>query len=178
MELNTARLLLREFRSTDLDALAAYANSPEMRRYEKGLPDQESAQRFLARAIEKAVEKPRSQYCLAITVPPSDKVIGHISLNSQNPDIKEWEIGWAIRWEDWGKGYASEAARQMLAYAFQVRNAHRVVAFCHADNLASVSVMEKIGMRKEGRLRQTRWFHDSWADEFVYAILASDVEDL
>lgn len=176
MELNTARLLLREFRSTDLDVLAAYANSPEMRRYETGLPDRASAQRFLTQVIAKAAETPREQFCLAVTIPPDDKLIGHISLRIQNPDINEWEIGWAIRWEDWGKGYAAEAAQEMLAFAFHEQNAHRVVAFCHAENLASVKVMEKIGMQKEGRLRQTRWFHERWADELVYAILASDVE--
>ncbi len=178
MERNTTRLLLREFRISDLEALAAYANAPDMRRYENGLPDRESAQRFLARAIEKAAEQPRSQYCLAITVPPSDRVIGHITLTSQNPDIREWEIGWTIGFEDWGKGYATEAALRMLKFAFHEQNAHRVVAFCHAENAASVRVMEKIGMTKEGRLRQTRWFQDGWADEFVYAILASDVEDV
>jgi [ribosomal protein S5]-alanine N-acetyltransferase len=177
MELITTRLLLREFRQSDLDELAAYASQPELRRYEKGLPDRESSQLFLERTIRRAAEKPRKHFCLAIKVPPIDKVIGHISLNSQNPEIKEWEIGWTIRMEDWGKGYASEAAHQMLEYALHDLNAHRVVAFCHAENAASAKVMGKIGMNKEGCLRQTRWFNDGWVDELVYAILESDYKN-
>ena len=177
MELITPRLFLREFRQTDLDSLAAYASQPELRRYEKGLPDRESSVIFLERIIRRVAEKPRNHYCLAITVPPVDKVIGHISLNSQNPEIKEWEIGWSIQYEDWGKGYASEAAHRMLEYAFNQLIAHRVVAFCHTENTASVKVMEKTGMKQEGRLRETRWFNDCWADEFVYAILESDYEN-
>ena len=177
MELITPRLLLREFRQSDLDSLAAYASQPELRRYEKGLPDRESSHNFLEQIIRRAAEKPRDHYCLAITVSPVDKVIGHISLNSQNPEINEWEIGWTIRMEDWGIGYASEAAHRMLEFAFHDISAHRVVAFCHEKNTASVRVMEKIGMRKEGYLRQTRWFNDCWVDEFVYAILESDYKN-
>ncbi len=154
MELITPRLLLREFRQTDLDSLTAYASQPELRRYEKGLPERESSLIFLERIIRRAAEKPRKHYCLAITVPPVDKVIGYISLNGQNSEIKEWEIGWSIGLQDWGKGYASEAAPQMLGYAFHDLLAHSVVAFCHEKNTASVKVMEKIGMKKEGNLHK------------------------
>lgn len=174
MELITARLLLREFRTTDLDSLAAFANHPDMRRFEKGIPDYATARNFLERAILKACETPRTSYYLAITVPPKDKIIGRISLTSQNSEIREWEIGWAVRKDDWQKGYASEAAHRMLDFAFNQLNAHRVVAFCHAENTASVKVMKKISMKNEGCLRQTRWFGGCWADELVYSILESD----
>lgn len=174
MEIVTARLLLREFRPTDLDALTTCESHPEMHRFEKGMPDRETAQSFLDWAVRKAGETPRTHYRLAITVPPEDMVIGRVSLTSQNPDIREWEMGWAVGVPHWGKGYASEAARQVLAFAFRELNAHRVVAFCHAGNTGSTKVMEKIGMQQEGRLRQTRWFDERWADEFVYAILETD----
>jgi len=176
MKLVTTQLELREFSEADLDALIAYSNPEPMRCYEKGTPDRESAQRLLERIMQRANETPRTHYYLAITVPPNDKVIGHISLSSQNSEIREWEIGWAVRHEDWGKGYATEAARRMIEYAFHQLNAHRVVAFCHAENTASIKVMQKIGMKQEGLLRQTRWFNDCWADEFVYAILESDLK--
>lgn len=176
MQLITARLLLREFCSTDLESLAAFSNHPEMRRFESGIPDHKTALGYLKRVILKAGETPRTQYHLAISVPPKDKIIGRISLICQNPEIREWEIGWAVNNNDWGKGFASEAAQQVLEYAFRNLNAHRVVAFCHAENTASVKVMKKIGMKQEGHLRQTRWFNNCWADEFVYAILESDFE--
>jgi ribosomal-protein-alanine N-acetyltransferase len=174
MELVTNRLLLREFRPGDLTALAASENNPKMCRFEKGIPDQEAAGRYLEWAIQQANATPRSHYCLAISLPSEDKVRGRITLSSQNSAIREWEIGWAVGVPDWGKGYAPEAARQMLRFAFVELGAHRVVAFCHADNAASRRVMEKIGMQQDGRLRQTRWFNERWNDEFVYAILESD----
>jgi len=174
MQLTTSHLLIREFRQSDLDTILNIENLPGMLRFESGIIGRDNAQRYLDLAIQEAGQSPRSRFHLAITYPTDGAIIGRISLTSQNSDIHEWEIGWAIREEDWGKGYASEAALRLLAFAFDELNAHRVVAFCHADNLPSIRVMEKIGMRREGLLRQTRWFKESWADECVYAILESD----
>lgn len=174
MEIFSAHLLLREFRVTDLDAIMAYESHPDMLRFEKGIPDRETARDLLEKVISRASETPRTQYRLAITLPPEDQVIGRVSLISQNPAIREWEIGCTIGVPYWGKGYATEAGRKMLAFAFNTLKAHRVVAFCHAGNTGSVKVMERAGLRQEGRLRQTRWFNESWTDEFVYAILESD----
>ena len=73
-----------------------------------------------------------------------------------------------------GEGVWPEAASEVLRYAFKEMNAHRVVAFCHAENAASVRVMEKLGMQREGRLRETRRLNDAWCDERIYAILERD----
>jgi RimJ/RimL family protein N-acetyltransferase len=62
----------------------------------------------------------------------------------------------------------------MLRFAFGELNAHRVVAFCHTDNLASARVMEKLGMARDGRLREVRWLNGHWWDEYVYSILERD----
>jgi RimJ/RimL family protein N-acetyltransferase len=62
----------------------------------------------------------------------------------------------------------------MLRFAFGELKAHRVVASCHADNLASARVMEKLGMEREGRLREVRRLNEQWWDEFVYSILERD----
>lgn len=170
----TNRLNIREFSQNDLEAFLSYEKQPEMLQFEKGIPDGDTANKYLTNAIQCAKEMPRANYYLAITLSPTNEVIGRISLTSQNPSINEWEIGWAVREADWGKGYAPEAARQILEFAFQNLHAHRVVAFCHAGNTKSAKVMEKIGMTREGYLRQTRWFKENWADEFVYAILESE----
>jgi len=177
MQLITTRLLIREFHQSDLAALSAYESNPEMHRFDNGIPNIERAQSYLNWVIRKAGETPRTHYRMAITVPPQDIVIGRITIFSQNADIREWEMGWAVRVEDWRKGYASEAAGRMLTFAFEELGAHRVVAFCHADNTGSVKVMEKIGMKQEGRLRETRWFNECWNNEFVYAILDSEFSE-
>jgi RimJ/RimL family protein N-acetyltransferase len=171
----TTRLSLREFTQNDLEAFLAYESQPKMLLFENGLTDHDTALNYLNNALQSAKEVPRTEYYLGISVPPDEQIIGRVSLTSQNSSIQEWEIGWAVRVEDWGKGYASEAAQRMLNFAFRNLKAHRVVAFCHAGNTGSARVMEKIGMKKEGYLRQTRRLYGEWADEYVYAILDTDI---
>lgn len=170
----TKRLIIREFSQNDLEALLTYEKQPGMLQFEHGIPDDDTAKKYLNNAIQCAREVPRTRYHLAINISPNNEVIGRVSLTRQNPSIDEWEIGWSVRMDYWGKGYATEAAYQMLEFAFQNLHAHRLVAFCHADNISSAKVMEKLSMKREGHLRQTRWFNERWADEYVYAILDAE----
>jgi [ribosomal protein S5]-alanine N-acetyltransferase len=172
MERHTPRLILREFRPSDYEAVRAYDGSPEVQYYEGPVPGEDATMSNLNQTLAWECEVPRTHYRLAITIRPDDVARGRISLTLNHPDIREWEMGWTVNAHDWGHGYATEAAREMLAFAFGELHAHRVVAFCNVMNTASTRVMEKIGMQQEGRLRETRWWNNGWIDEFVYAILA------
>lgn len=174
MEIRTERLLLREMRAGDLEALYALYSDPIYQRYEGELLSQESVSEKLERYLGWAGAEPRTRYIFAITTPPEDKLIGRISLSEINAAIREWEIGWGIAPACWRMGYATEAARALLGFAFHELRVHRVTAFCHADNRASARVMEKIEMQNEGRLRQVRWIGGKWWDELVYAIVEED----
>jgi [ribosomal protein S5]-alanine N-acetyltransferase len=171
MELRTQRLVLREYCACDLEAIAGMYGDAEFQRFEGALMNRQEAQEALQKGLNWAQEDPRMHYKFAIALPTEERMIGMVSLMPINPDIQEWEIGWGVRCEDWGRGYASEAAREMLRLAFEELNGRRVVAFCHAENLSSVRVMEKIGMQYEGRLREVRWLNECWNDEFIYSIL-------
>ncbi len=172
MHLTTPRLLLREFRDDDFPAVWDYQQRAETHRYETEVIPSPDAVRQMIRDIQaKAQESPRTFYRLGVTVPPDDGLIGHVKLALLRLEAREWEIGWAIHPDHWGKGYASEAARAMLDFAFHQVGAHRVIAFCNANNAASARVMEKLGMVRDGHLRESIWWNGGWSDEFVYAIL-------
>ncbi len=176
MELNTQRILLRQLRQDDFAALKEYEGNSQTYRFEKNVLDDAAIQAHIDRALAWSLEHPRINYYFAITLRPEDIVRGQVSLCLNFSDIREWEIGWRLHYQYWGKGYATEAAGRVLAFAFEELGAHRVVAFCNVQNLASVRVMEKLGMLRDGRLRETRWWNGSWQDEFVYAILERDWE--
>ena len=144
---------------------------PEMHTYERELPSVVETQQSLEESISNQKGVPRTTFRLAITIPPQDSVRGVVKLGRQWEAIREWEVGWAIHPDEWGKGYATEAAWQLMDWGFKELNIHRIVAFCHSSNAASVRVMEKLGMRQDGRLRETRWLNGEWWDEYVYAIL-------
>lgn len=178
MQLTTNRLILRELRQDDFPAILEMESDPEVIRFEHPTLSGEEIQRRFDLMFRDQESVPRFAYRFAITIHPNDTARGRISLLLNNPTIGEWEIGWTIHRDEWGKGYATEAAREVLRFAFTDLKAHRVTAFCHAGNKASTRVMEKAGMQCEGRLRKVRWLHDMWHDEFVYSILEEEIKQL
>jgi len=173
MYLETPRLILREFCDADFDALLEMHSHPETVRYEpqKGA---EGVRAYLEGAARAALAAPRTHYRFAVTIRPGDTARGLVGLAMNFDMTRDWEIGWMIHPDEWGKGYASEAARRVLEFAFAELNAHRVIAFCDAENRTSERVMQKLGMRCEAHMLQTRLLRGEWHDELLYAILESE----
>ena len=174
MELITPRLLLREFQDSDFDSFRELETSAATYYYESRPPDEQETRQYLAQAQLDAHLAPRVRYRLAVTRRLAGRVIGRVTLARQNASIREWEIGWALHPAAWGQGLATEAAWHLADFAFGGLGAHRLVAFCHAKNLASTGVMARLGMQAEGPLRETRWWQGQWADEWVYGLLERD----
>lgn len=177
MELFSKRLCIREFVEGDFQPLRGMESKPEMYTYEREQPSEAETMALLKESITSQNELPRTLYRMAITIQPYASVKGLIKFSQQWSAIREWEIGWAVEPGEWGRGYATEAAWTVMDWAFRELKAHRIVAFCHADNAASVRVMEKLGMHMDGRLRETRWLHGAWWDEYVYAILEHEWQE-
>ncbi len=77
----------------------------------------------------------------------------------------------------WGLGYATEATRLIVAFGFRELGLHRIEATCAPENLGSVRVLEKIGMRREGQLKQHLLAHGAWRDSLVYGVLRGEWPD-
>ncbi len=84
------------------------------------------------------------------------------------------EIGYFILPEYWGRGYASEMSQAITTFLFEQYHAQKVLASCHADNLASQKVMRKLGMSMEGNFRKSRYKNGTWADELKFGILREE----
>lgn len=94
-----------------------------------------------------------------------------ISIKLNWEDIREWEIAWALHPEYWRHGYATEAVRLLIGYAFKELNAHRIVAYANVGNKRSEHLMQRAGMTKDGVLRETRYCNREWCDELIYSVL-------
>jgi ribosomal-protein-alanine N-acetyltransferase len=176
MELLTPRLHLREYRLDDYIAAREIDSDPLVQCYERPVLTENQTRAAIQQVLKDQVAEPRTHYRFAITLPPADRLRGRISLSLTQPTIGEYEIGWTVHRQDWGKGYATEAARAVMRFAFIRLQAHRIIAFCHAQNGASERVMQKLGMQQEGLMRETKWLNESWCDELVYAILEREFQ--
>lgn len=170
--LETERLLLREFEESDWEAVHEYGSDPEVVKYLSWGPNTEQETRdFVARQIGSQREEPRKRYGFAVVLKAQNQLIGSVELTVLSPGNREGWIGYCFTRRFWGKGYATEAARTIIAFGFKELGLHRIFATCDVENVASARVLEKIGMRRESHLREHKWARGRWRDSFLYAIL-------
>jgi RimJ/RimL family protein N-acetyltransferase len=109
----------------------------------------------------------------AITSRQTNDLMGGIGL-SITARHKRGHLGYWLGVDHWGKGYATEAAQAVLRYGFATLGLHRIEAGHYPRNLASGRVLEKIGMQREGVLRDDLLKGDQFEDTVMYAILRTD----
>ena len=167
-------MTLRDTSAADLDALEEYW-IPEVRRWLAGQDepgDRRTAQEYVDLAMASARAVPRLRYDLVAEA--GGRFLGTGRVVASDPLNASGDIGYAIRQAEWGKGHATSIARQLLDIGFGPLGLHRIWATVHPDNVAGVRVLEKVGMRYEGRLRDHYRVPGGWRDSMLYAVLATD----
>ena len=172
MEIETKRLLMREFSKDDWPAVLGYQNDPRYLRYYHWTGrTAEDVQAFVQMFLDNQKERPRYKYQLALILKSSGNLIGNCGVRVNDPGAREANIGYELASSHWGKGYAAEAAGAILDFGFGELGLHRIWATTVADNSASARVLEKLGMRLEAHEREKVWIKDRWHDSLSYAIL-------
>lgn len=97
--------------------------------------------------------------------------IGEVHVICNWEQTLEWEIGYSFLPEYWGNGFAAEAVRAVIQYIFNHFKINRLAAFLNAENERSKALVERVGMVKDGRMRETRLVNGVYHDEYVYSIL-------
>lgn len=164
------RLDLARFRDGDLEAVHAFASNPVVCRYTTWGPNSLAETRaFLAEATAVRAD----EYVLAVILDGS--VIGSAAVWSTSASDKAGEMGYTLHPHCWDKGYATEVAGLLLRVGFEQLGLERVAATCDPENLASARVLEKAGLRYEGRLRGNVVARGRRRDSLMYGIIRSDV---
>ncbi len=175
MMITTRRLVLRELEETDWPAVLEYQSDPRyLRYYEWTHRTEQDVRDFVRMLVALREEKPRTKFQLAITLPANGQLIGNCGIRMKAADAQEADIGYELDPRYWVQGYATEAARALLAFGFGDLGLHRIWAWSIAENSGSVHVLEKIGMRQEGHLREHEWMKGQWWDTLLYAILEDE----
>jgi RimJ/RimL family protein N-acetyltransferase len=168
-------LFLRELRSGDALSVWQWVGDPDaVRHVPLGPFDPAGAVRYVEQLIAEAKRVPRESYTLGIVERASSELVGTVALSVDSRAHRRAELGYILRRDVWGRGLATEAAGLMVDFAIEHLGMNRVWAVCDPENGASGRVLEKIGMRHEGTLRQDLLVHGVWRDSKLYATLAAD----
>ena len=173
--LETTRLRLRHFTDTDLQAFMSYRNDPEVARYQswEGISEPE-ANAFIQEQKKVQPGVPGQGFQIAIELKETNVLIGDCYFTINELDHRQAEIGFTLSREYQGYGFATEAVSYFLNYAFLTFDLHRIIATTDCENAASVALLERLGMRREGHFLQNVWFKGKWGDEYLYAVLKEE----
>jgi ribosomal-protein-alanine N-acetyltransferase len=168
-------LLIREFEAGDREALLEFTRDPGQLKYMLfSLTTEKEVDDFLAFARTEAKKEKRNEWHLALEEKEKPGFMGSVALMIEKDSPSSAELGYWFKRSAWGKGYATEASRFMLELGFTSLRLHRIWGKCHVENPASARVMEKLGMRPEGRIREHVWLRDHYRSSLLFSILEDE----
>jgi RimJ/RimL family protein N-acetyltransferase len=169
--LHTARLKLRPVTGADADALFALHSSAHVLRYWDAPPwtERARAERFIATCRQIAEEGSGARLVMERV---SDGVfIGWCGLSRWDPGYRSASLTYCLDEAAWGHGYATEAVRALLQWAFDTMDLNRVQAETDTRNTGSARVLDKLGFVREGTLREDCLVNGEVSDSWVYGLI-------
>ena len=174
ISMKTKRLLIRNFAKGDYNDLYEYLSDKETYKFEPGEPITVEAAKKLCN------DRSKNNDFLAVQL--KNKVIGHIYFEQISPiGLMTWETGFIFNRKYQGKGYATESLTAVIKYGFKNMNVHKIIAHCSPKNTRSWKLLERVKMRREGKLRENIYFNTDetgnpiWLDTYEYGLLKKDL---
>ena len=179
IRIETDRLILRDVVAEDVDGFHAYMADPA---YVRHLPlepmDRAEVQALVDRVLLRQGLPPRDRFFLAVLDRASGRMVGEAIFKILDAANGQGEIGWAVAGPDQGRGIATEIGRALIRFGFVDLKLHRLIARCEIGNDASERVMAKLGMTKEGTLRDHLFARGRWWSSAQWSILVDDLNPL
>ena len=172
--ITTNRLEIRFAQLSDVNDMFEYVSNKEVMKYER--EDYPTVDSYLP--ILKLLTDNKLLY--AVRIKGNSKVIGHIFLGKTNPAVNnEYNLGYIFNPNYHGFGYCTEASKAVIDYGFNTLKANRVRAACNPENIPSLRVMEKVGLKKEGYFEKRFFIRNDdqgnpiYTDEVMYGLHVS-----
>lgn len=172
--LTTERLTLREFAPSDAADVARLAGEKEIAAHTRFIPHPYSldmAKDWLASLPGKHDRGEILNF--AITLTSTGELVGCVGFTLNGID-NHAEMGYWIGKPYWNQGIATEAGKELVRYAFEKMGLFRIYAHYMTKNTASGRVMQKLGMRREGTMRDHRYKWGKYEDLAIYGIVKGD----
>ena len=170
INIKTDRLLLRKFQMSDADSIFdTWTSDERVAKYTSWNAHQTVAdtKAYVAYMVSK---NELSDYNWVIEL--DNKIIGAINVCYSDEYLEIAGIAYVLGYDYWGKGYMTEAAKEVIRFLFNDVNYRKIIAGCDSENIGSSKVMEKVGMKREAVLRENIMRKDgTWGDDFQYGLL-------
>ena len=174
--LETERLRLRPFDESDLDDLYALMSDAHVLRYWDSAPwtERPRSDAFFARTLRLAAEGSAAR--LVVVRREDEAFLGWCGISGYDPGFRSASLTYVLTADVWGQGYATEAARALLTWAYDTLDLNRVQAEADTRNTGSRRVLEKLGFTLESTLREDCVVDGVVSDSWVFGLLRREWE--
>lgn len=172
--LATTRLALRKVTKSDVLDIYAYSSDVEVTRFLRWGPHQtvKDTKNYISEVLVQYREGQDGPW--GIELKKVNSIIGHIHLMEIDLLHRKAQIGFVLSKSYWNKGIMTEALITVLEYSFEKLGLNRVEGLCISSNQAAIRVLEKVGMKKEGVLKEFLFQKGTFWDIGIYAILKKE----
>ena len=171
MKLSTDRLVMRPMGPVDFDEIHEMHCYPQVAQYNTiGIPENILV---TTKFLEGVLHDP-TKLAWSIRIKETDAFVGEIGMNLSSKKYRKGEIYYSLHPDQWGSGYAKEAVSALISFGFSELGLHRIAAGVATENLKSVTLLERVGMQREGLCRKILPLQSGWMDNYMYAILEDD----
>ncbi len=178
MQLETDRLILRDFLENDWKEVLIYQNDFRyLQYYEWTSRTPEDVIQFVKDFILQQEAIPRRKFQFALILKNSGKLIGNCGIRINDENNVEADIGCELNPEYWNNGYAIESVKEIVGFGVRDLGVKKITASCIAENTASQKLISKIGMKIEKKLPEKSFFKGRTWDELVFGIDTSELAD-
>jgi RimJ/RimL family protein N-acetyltransferase len=171
MEITTERLILKPVEEKYAETIFKYRSDAITNRYQGWIPKTiEDVYDFLKK-ISSEIDVPDTWVQFVIIEKDSMQVIGDLGIHFLDEENKQAELGFTLDKNFQGKGYATEAVKEIINYLFNTLNKHRIIGSVDPRNTNSIKLLERLSFRKEAHFKESLFINGEWADDVIYALL-------
>ncbi len=179
MIIESERLIIRDYVSEDLSVIHDLVQPKEIYQYQHWGPNSlKDTQNYINMCVSQQSEDPRNSFEFCITNKSDQLIIGAIGIRIRNSSSKKADLGYWVRHDLWGKGFATEATVAVIKFGFESLNMNRIWATASPQNTASLRVLEKAGMKNEGCMKDDMLVRGEYRDSVIMAILRREFEEM
>ena len=172
LPITTRRLQIRDYVVGDAPTVFGYANDPAYWQFQRSEPPTaQQIDTLIKWVVSEQASVPRLAYFLAATRKDTGEIVGEAVLKITNPAERQGEVGFGVAPRFWKQGFGTEITGAVLDAAFSQLKLHRVGAQCSPENKGSIRIMQKMGMAREGLLRDIHFARGRWWSSVIYGVL-------
>lgn len=173
--INTPRLLIRRMKLDDIPFLYSYRSNPLVSEFQNWAPTNiEETREFIIPILAKDRPSKGDWFQVGLYLQSTDEMVGDIGIHLLENSPNQAELGISLCPTHQKHGYAQEALRGVFDYLFVDLCIRRIIGSVDPRNAPSISLLERIGMRKEAHFIQSYWSKGEWTDDVIFAMLNTE----